>query len=280
MFASYMLHTWIMASILAMATGILGYFVILWRSVFAAHALPLAAFPGAAAAPLLGISPLWGLFFFSGLGVLFLRLFSLLGRKDIAMGLLLTTFLALGGLLLSMGQEYSAAVFSLLFGEILGISGRSFLPMVLIALLVLLLVLANFRSLLLQSVSPALAAAAGISRSRLDWLVLALLALVTAGALPIVGTLLTFTLLVSPAASAQRLCSHPFWSLVLSVFLAETMTWLSIAMAFWTNWPPGFFVGTLGAVLFLLSHLTARFRSGLRPSADTAGRPGLSSDPA
>ena len=263
MFASYMLHTWIMASILALATGILGYFVILWRSVFAAHAMPLAAFPGAAAASLLGISPLWGLLFFSGLGVIFLRFFSLLGRRDVAMGLLLTTFLALGGLLLSMGHEYSAAVFSLLFGEILGISSSTFLPMILIALLVLLLVLANFRSLLLLSASPALAAAAGMSRSRLDWLVLVLLAMVTAGALPVVGTLLTFTLLVSPAASAQRLCSHPFWSLVLSVFLAEMMTWLSIALAFWTNWPLGFFVGILGAVLFSLGHLAGRFRSGL-----------------
>ncbi|MEY2341150.1 metal ABC transporter permease [Acidithiobacillus sp. IBUN Pt1247-S3] len=258
MFSSYLLHTWIAATLLAIAAGSLGYFVVLRRSAFAAHALPLAAFPGGALATLFGFTPLWGLGGFAILGVIFLRVFARLGRRDVAMGLLLSTFLALGGLFLSLGREYAARVYGLLFGEVLGISAASILPLALLAIAVVLLLLWRFPALLLQSSQAELASARAISNTGMEWFFLVLLALVSAAAVPIVGTLLVFTLLVSPAAAAQRLSSRPYQAWLLAIALAELLSWSSIALSYWSNWPLSFFVGGQGALLFLFSRIFTR----------------------
>jgi len=258
MFSLFYLNTWIALSLLALAAGSLGYFVALRRSAFAAHALPMAAFPGGALATLLGVEPLWGLGLFALLGVLFLRLFSRLGRRDVAMGLLLGSFLALGGLFLSLGREYAARVYGLLFGEVLGVSAAMLLPLGILVAIVLLLLLWQFPRLLLQSSSAELAAAQAISSNRADWLFFVLLALVAAAAVPVVGTLLVFTLLVSPAAAAQRLSRHPYLAWLWAIVLAELLSWSAMAFSYWSNWPLSFFVGVEGALLFLLSRVIAR----------------------
>jgi len=250
MFASYMLPTWIAASFLALAAGAMGYFTVIRRSVFAAHALPLSAFPGGAAAVLAGIDPMLGLAAFAFLGVLFVQQSARFGPKDLATGLLLSTFLALGALLLSLTGAYAPAVYALLFGEVLGIPRQALLPTAAVSLLVLIVAMLSFRPLLLQSTATDLAAVCGLSRTGMEWLFLGLLAIVTATALPVVGTLLVFTLLVAPAAAAQRLSAHPLRAFLLSLILAELLVWSAIALSYWSNWPLGFFVGTLGAILF------------------------------
>ena len=73
MFSSFMINTWIAATAIAFVAAFVGFFVVARRSAFAAHALPLGAFPGAAAANLMGINPLIGLLIFVGIGVFLLR---------------------------------------------------------------------------------------------------------------------------------------------------------------------------------------------------------------
>ncbi len=250
MFDIFMIHTWIASTIIAVTAGILGFFVVLRRSAFAAHALPLATFPGAAAAQLLGIQPLWGLMGFVTLAVVLLHQLQKLGRKDVAAGLVLVTLLAVGSLLLSMTNTYAPAVFSLLFGQVLGISAADLWPVATIASLVLIGAMSLYRPLLLQSAFPELAISRGISAGVIDIIFLGLLGLVTAMAMPVVGALLVFSLLIAPAAAAQSLSARPLQALVLAVMFSVGMMWLAIALSFWTNWPIGFFVGTMGALLF------------------------------
>ena len=250
MFETFMIHTWIASTIIAATAGILGFFVVLRRSAFAAHALPLATFPGAAAAQLLGIQPLWGLLGFVAIAVVLLHQLQRLGRKDVAAGLVLVTLLAVGSLLLSMTNSYAPAVFSLLFGQVLGVSAADLWPVAIIASLVLIGSLCLYRPLLLQSAFPELAVSRGISAGVIDILFLGLLGLVTAMAMPVVGALLVFSLLIAPAAAAQSLSARPLQALLLAVMFSVGMIWVAIALSFWTNWPIGFFVGTMGALLF------------------------------
>lgn len=266
MFASFMINTWIAATIIAITAGILGFFVVLRRSAFAAHVLPLGTFPGAAAAQLLGIQPLWGLLAFVAIGVLLLQQLQRMGRKDVAAALVLVTLMALGALLLSMSNAYGPAVFSLLFGEVLGVSSADLLPVATISTCVMIGVICLYRPLLLQSAFPELAVSRGISAGVTDLLFLTLLGLVTAMALPVVGTLLVFSLLVAPAATAQTLSAHPVRALVLSVALAAGMMWAAIALSFLTDWPIGFFVGSIGAALFSGARIFRYLRSRWRPA--------------
>ena len=68
MFEDFMINTWIAATLVAAVAGIVGFFVVIRGASFAAHALPLSAFPGAAAANLMGLNPLVGLLAFAALG--------------------------------------------------------------------------------------------------------------------------------------------------------------------------------------------------------------------
>ncbi|MGF6805068.1 ABC-type Mn2+/Zn2+ transport system permease subunit [Paraburkholderia sp. Clong3] len=128
MFSSFMTNTWIVASIVAAVAGFIGFFVVIRGASFAAHALPLGTFPGAAAASLLGINPLFGLIVFAALGVIGIGWLSRRGRHEVATALCLVTLLGFGALFLSMTSEYSQAVYALLFGEVLGVSNTDLAP--------------------------------------------------------------------------------------------------------------------------------------------------------
>ena len=74
---SFMRQAFEAGTIVAIVAGIIGYFVIIRKSSFAAHALSHIGFAGAAGAALVGVSPLAGLLTFSTGGGVF---FAILGR--------------------------------------------------------------------------------------------------------------------------------------------------------------------------------------------------------
>jgi zinc/manganese transport system permease protein len=260
MFSSFMLNTWIVGSLVALVAGVAGFFVVLRGTTFAAHALPLGTFPGAAFAGLLGVNPLYGLVAFAGLGVLGIFELSRAQRSDVATALTLIFLLGLGTLFLSLSSQYANGVYALLFGEILGVSDAAILPVAVIAGLVITSVALFFRPLLLSAVSTDLAAAGGVSSRRTELLFLALIALATAAALPVVGALLVFSLMVGPPSLARSLTNAPLAALCASGGIALVMVWAAIALSYTTNDPIGFFVGTQAAVCYAAGRLVRRFQ--------------------
>ncbi|MDX5930209.1 metal ABC transporter permease [Acidiphilium acidophilum] len=258
MFSSFMVNTWIVASIVAATAGLVGFFVVVRGSSFAAHALPLSTFPGAAAAAWLGINEIAGLVIFALLGVIGIDALSRRGRPEVATALTLVLLLGLGTLFLSQTAEYSQEVYGLLFGQILGIGARDIAPIAVVCALAAGAIVLLFRPLLLGSVSRELAQARGAAPGRLDLAFLIILAMASAVALPVVGALLVFSLMVGPASAARNLTDRPGLALGLSVMLSLIIGWAAIALSYVTNWPVGFFVGGFGAVAYALG------RSGLR----------------
>jgi zinc/manganese transport system permease protein len=259
MFSSFMTNTWAVASMVAVAAGVTGFFVVLRGTTFAAHALPLGTFPGAAAASLLGVNELFGLIVFSGLGVIGISQLGHHQRNDVATALTLITLLGLGTLFLSLSSQYSQAVYALLFGEVLGIGSGEVAPVAVISLAVIAATLLLFRPLLLTAVAPDLGAARGISNRLVDVAFLSILGLATAMALPVVGALLVFSLMVGPAAAARALTGRPVLAMLFSAGIALLMVWSAIALSYWSNWPVGFFVGTLAALCYGLGRAWRRF---------------------
>jgi zinc/manganese transport system permease protein len=251
MFAPYMLDAWITATLVALAAGCTGYFVVLRRAGFAAHALPMAAFPGAALAGLLGIARFYGLALFALGGAAALAWLHRRQRPDAAAALVLAALLGLGALFLSLSGHYGNAVYALLFGQILGAGAADLPPACAVGLGVPAVLLLAFRPLTYSALAPDLAAARGLSGAGLDLLFLTLLAVTAAVALPIAGVLLVFTLMVGPAAAAHNLSRAPLPALVLSMGLAVGMSWAALALAYLTGLPSGFFVGTVAAAGYL-----------------------------
>jgi zinc/manganese transport system permease protein len=255
MFDDYMMNTWYAATMVAAVAGLVGFFVIVRGASFAAHALPLSAFPGAAAANLLGISPLIGLLAFSGLGVVGITELARDGRRDLATALSLVMLLGLGALFLSRTTEYFQAVYALLFGEVLGVGSEALEPVAALSAATVTLIVIFFRPLLLDSVSPTLAEARGISARAMDLLFLTTVALATATALPVVGALLVFSLMVGPPSAARSLTSRPLAAALLSAALAVVTVWGAVALSFVTDWPIGFYVGSLCALNYVVGRL-------------------------
>ena len=128
MFSGFMTNTWIVATIVAVIAGVVGFFVVLRGSAFPAHAIPNGAFAGAAGAALLGINALVGLGAFAVLAALGIGWLGRRGRHDVVTALALVMMLALGAAFLSRTTEYSPEIFALLFGEVLGVSTTEILP--------------------------------------------------------------------------------------------------------------------------------------------------------
>jgi len=259
MFSSFMTNTWIVVTLVAIIAGFVGFFIVLRGASFAAHALPLGTFPGAALASLLGFNSFIGLIAFAGIGVFGISQLSKNGRHAVATALCLVMLLSLGTLFLSMSSQYSQQVYALLFGEVLGVSSTDVWLIGGIGILVIAVTIKLFSPLLISSVSPELAEVKGISARKMEVWFLAILALATAISLPIVGALLVFSLMVGPAAVARSLTSRPVPAVLLSIAISLITVWLAIALSYETNWPVGFFVGGFGALFYGAERLRRRF---------------------
>jgi len=249
-FAGFMMNAWITATIVAVVAGVVGYFVVLRGAAFPAHAIPKGAFAGAAGASLLGINTLIGLAVFSLLGALGIGSLGRRGRNDVATALTLVFMLALGAAFLSRTTQYEPEIYSLLFGELLGVSTGQILPIAVLGAVCLAAIAALYRPLTLSSAVPEIAEAKGIRGYRIEMSFLVVLALATTMTVPVVGALLIFSLMIGPPAAARSLTSRPVLAMILSVVIALITVWAAIAASYLYNWPVGFFVGLLAALAY------------------------------
>src|SRR5579862_8592747 len=134
----FMRHAFESGTVVAIVAGLVGYFVVLRRSAFAAHALSHVGFAGAAGAVLAGVNPIIGLLAFTTAGGLTM---GALGRKastrDTQVGIVLAFMLGLGVLFISLYKGYATEAYSLLFGQILGISASDVVVTLIAAAIVL-----------------------------------------------------------------------------------------------------------------------------------------------
>jgi zinc/manganese transport system permease protein len=248
--AGFMMNAWITASMVAVVAGVVGFFVVLRGSAFPAHAIPKGAFAGAAGAALLGINTLIGLAVFALLGALGIGSLGRRSRHDVATALALVLMLALGAAFLSHTTEYEPEIYSLLFGEVLGVSSSEILPTALLGIGCIAAIAVVYRPLLLASSTPEVAEAKGIRTHRIETIFLVIVALATAMTVPVVGALLIFSLMIGPPAAARSVTSSPLLAMAGSVVIALVTVWAAIAASYLCNWPIGFFVGVLGALSY------------------------------
>jgi zinc/manganese transport system permease protein len=247
-------------TIVAVVAGVVGFFVVLRGAAFVADAVPQGAFAGAAGASLIGINTLVGLGVFALAGALGIGWLSRRGRSDVATALVLVLMLGLGALFLSFTVEYSSEIFSLLFGEVLGVSTGEILPIAGLGLVCVVATLVIFRPLMLNSLMPELGEARGVRGHRMELCFLVIVALATSMTLPVVGALLIFSLMIGPPAAARSITANPLRAVLLSVLICVATVWAAIIASFATDWPVGFFVGILGAVCYAAGRTWAAVR--------------------
>jgi zinc/manganese transport system permease protein len=258
---------------IALASGLIGYFVVLRAQVFAGDALSHVAFTGALAAAAAGIDVRIGLFTAT---IAIALLLGLLGERshpdDVEIGIMFAAILGLGVLFLAIFSEGTSGGNGLLgartlFGSIFGLSGADATLAALVAAGIIIVLLAIARPLLFASLDPAVAAARGVPVRLLGLLLLALLGATAAEATQAIGALLLLGLLAAPAGAAQRLTPNPYHALGLSAAIAVISTWLGLILSYQIpRLPPSSATIAIATGIYLLAFLATTDVRRLAPT--------------
>jgi zinc/manganese transport system permease protein len=262
----FMVHAFEAGAIVAVLAGVVGWYVVLRRQSFAGHTIAVMSFPGAAGAALAGVPSALGYYLACGAAGLAIAGSAGGGARarageSAAIGVVQVAGLALGFLFLSLYGGVLEGLETLLFGTFLGISAGQVLTLLILAALVLAALALVGRPLLLASLYPDIARAWSVPVRRLDTAFLLILGLAVAATSQITGALLVFALLVAPPAAARTLTVRPGLGLALSVAIALVVVWMALAIAYFSIYPLGFFVTSLGFGAYLLAKFVAHSRS-------------------
>ena len=265
MFAlEFMRNAFVAGGCIALAAGLVGYFVVLRNQVFTADALGHVAFTGGLGGVLAGLNLLAGVF--ASCIAVALAIGTLGGRargRDVAIGTVFAWVLGLGVLFLSLYTTARSAAsgtlgVSVLFGSILGLQPAQVIVGSLTGLATVAVMIVIARPLLFLSIDPEVAVARGVPARALTSLFFILVAVTVAESVQAVGALLIFALIVTPAAIAQNLSTRPWAGMALSAGIAVAVVWLGLILAFYVALPVSFLITGLAFALYLASNFARR----------------------
>jgi zinc/manganese transport system permease protein len=281
----FMQHAFLAGTAVALAAGLVGYFLVLRAQVFTADALSHVAFTGALAALAAGIDARIGLFTLTILVALAMGGLGRRGRPDdVVIGGVFAWILGLGVFFLTLytstrsGAGNGSASITVLFGSIFGLSaGRAVLTAA-IAALTCAAIIAITRPLLFASLDEDVAAARGISVRLLGYGFLALVGATAAESTQVVGALLILGLLAAPAGAASRITARPLPAMGLSAAIAVASVWTGLAASYTIpKMPPSFAILAVATGIYLTTITAGRLRR--RPITIPTPNPGTA-DPA
>ena len=261
----FMRNAFLAGVLVALAAGVIGYFVVVRSGEFSAHALGHIGFPGATGAVLIGLSPTLGLAVFCIGGAIII---GALGRhvdeRATATGTILAFATGLGILFSSLATKSSNTVTNVLFGNLLAVSGDQITVFVWFTVVLLAVVAVIARPLTLASVNPEVAEAKGVPVRLLGLVFLVLMGLVITMAVQVVGTLLLFALVVTPPATALRLTARPSRVVAIGVGIGLFSVVGGLVLAVMFNLPPSFFIVSCSFLIWIVVLAATRSR-GIRP---------------
>ena len=259
--ADFLLHALLAGLALALVAGPLGSFVVWRRMAYFGETLSHAALLGLSLGLWLHISPTLAVI--GGCLLLALALLALQGRQPLAadtlLGILAPTTLALGLVTMSL-LEIRVDLLAYLFGDLLAISRDDLYWVLGGSALVAIALVPLWRPLLAITVHEELARVEGLPVTGLRLALMLLIALVIALAMKIVGVLLITSLLIIPAAAAQRHARTPEQMALGASLLGALAVGAGLAMSWYEDTPAGPSIVVSAAALFLLSLAVPRRR--------------------
>lgn len=249
----FMRNALIGGTLVALAAGLIGYFVIVRNTAFAAHALAHIGLPGATGAALLGLPVGLGLGVFCVGGALVIgALGERASDREVATGTVLALATGFGLFFNSLATKNSSTLTNVLFGNLLAITHQQLLAFTALLMVLALTVVMIYRPLLFASVNGQVAEAKGVPVKALSILFMALLGVAVTMAVQAVGTLLLFALVVTPAATAIVLTAQPLAAMAISAVISLVSVWAGLAVSAIFNMPPSFVIVTIACGFWLV----------------------------
>lgn len=256
----FLLNALLAGLALALVAGPLGSFVVWRRMAYFGDTLAHAALLGVALGFLLDVSP--SVAVVVGCIVLAVLLVTLQQRQPLAadtlLGILAHSTLSLGLVTVSLLDEVRVDLMAYLFGDLLAVGTGDLLWIVAGSALVLGVLAWLWRPLLALTVHEELARVEGLPVGALRLALMLLIAVVIAVAMKIVGVLLITSLLIIPAASAQRHARSPEQMAAGASLVGLLAVCAGLALSWYQDTPAGPSIVVSAAGLFLLSFLLPR----------------------
>ncbi len=244
------------AAIVGIAGGLIGVFVMQRDMAFAVHGISEMSFSGAAAALLIGANVVAGSIAGALIAALLIGVLGARARdRNSIIGVLMPFGLGLGILFLALYQGRAANKFGLLTGQIIAVDTPQLGWLATISVVVILGLMVMWRPLTFDSLDPDVAQARGVRTEFVSIAFMALLGLIVAASVQIIGALLVLALVVTPAAAALQLSASPVVVPILSVTFGLVSSLGGILLAIGGSLPVSPYITTISFLIYL----TARF---------------------
>ena len=239
-------------ALLGLLAGAIGPFIVMRQMSFSVHGASELALTGAAAALLFGLNLGLGAIVGSVIAALMFGLMgSRVSQRDSSIGVVLAFGLGLAVLFIHLYPGRSGTAFSLLTGQIVGVSESGLLQMAIVAAIICAALIALYRPLVFSSADPEVAEARGVPVRAINMIFAVLVGLAAAQAVQVVGALLVLSLLITPAAAAAAVTSSPVKAIGLTILFAEVAAVGGMLLSLAPGVPVSVFVTALSFVIYL-----------------------------
>jgi zinc transport system permease protein len=239
---------------IAIACAILGVFLILRKDAMIGHGLSHITFAGVALGLFLRAMPLAMALVIAVLAALGIaKLKEKAGLYgDTAIGIVSSVGMALGVLLATLARSFNVDLLSYLFGEILAIAPAEVWLSIALAVIVVLIVLLNYRQFMYLTFDIESAKAAGIKVSRLDLILSVLVAVTVVLGMKVVGLLLVAALLVIPSAAGLQIATNFKKAILISALVASVSVIIGLLLAIYFDFPASGTIVLLSFFFFVI----------------------------
>ena len=262
---AFMQRAFLAAGFAAVVCAVVGTFVVLKGMTFMGDAVAHSSLAGMSVAYLFGGNVFWGALAWAVPASVAMTGISRRAnlRLDTSIGIIFATGFAIGIMLMSRVSNYTADLFGLLFGNVLGVSWNEVALIGGMAGGVLVVVFAFYKELLYTSYDATMSAASGIPVRFVQYLLPVLVGVTTVVSLKAVGIILVLALLVTPPATGALLARRLPGIVGYGIAVAVLATAAGLYLSFHADLPSGPSIVVVATGLFLLALLFAPNRGAV-----------------
>ncbi|MEB7756511.1 metal ABC transporter permease [Staphylococcus xylosus] len=255
---SFLQRALITSIVIGMICGVIGCFIVLRSLALMGDAISHAVLPGVAISYMMGINFFYGAVVFgvlAALGIGFVNQNSKI-KSDSSIGIVFSSFLALGVLLITKAQS-SIDLTEILFGNVLTVKPEDRTITFIVVAIVLIVIIVFYKEFLLSSFDPTMAAASGLPVKFIHYTLMVLLTLVTVASLQTVGVILVVSLLITPASTAYLLTKRLSTMILTSALIGTVSSVIGLFFSVTFNLPSGVVIVLVLTIIFIITFFLA-----------------------
>lgn len=255
---SFLQRALITSIVIGMICGVIGCFIVLRSLALMGDAISHAVLPGVAISYMMGINFFYGAVVFgvlAALGIGFVNQNSKI-KSDSSIGIVFSSFLALGVLLITKAQS-SIDLTEILFGNVLIVKPEDRTITFIVVAIVLIVIIVFYKEFLLSSFDPTMAAASGLPVKFIHYTLMVLLTLVTVASLQTVGVILVVSLLITPASTAYLLTKRLSTMILTSALIGMVSSVIGLFFSVTFNLPSGVVIVLVLTIIFIITFFLA-----------------------